>query len=96
MLERNYQSRLIQRILTDLPGSNVLHNDPNVRQGYPDLTVRFNGREALLEVKASAKSPTRPNQKWYIENSDSHVFASFIYPENEEAILELLYQALQQ
>lgn len=93
MLERDYQPLLITRIQNRMPGARVVKNDPNIVQGYPDLTVYFGLSFALLEVKASEKSKERPNQRWYIDNNDA-VFAAFIYPENEEEVLNALQQAL--
>lgn len=93
MLERDYQTQLISRIESRLPNCRIEKNDPNVTQGYPDLTVYFGTRFGLLEVKASEKSKQRPNQQWYIDNNDA-VYASFIYPENEEEVLNALQQAL--
>lgn len=94
MLERDYQPQLISRIMKLLPGCRIEHNDATVTQGYPDLTVYYGTKFALLEVKASAKSRNRPNQQWYIDNNDAN-FASFIYPENEVEVLNALQRALQ-
>lgn len=94
MLEREYVPILIGRIEERLPGCRVEKNDPNVTQGYPDLTVYYGNQFALLEVKASEKSKQRPNQQWYIDNNDA-VYASFIYPENEEEVLNALQRSLQ-
>lgn len=100
-LERDYQMELIDRIYALLPGepmvdSIVYINDPNYIQGIPDLSVfnRANGRWAMLEVKASAKSKERPNQRWYIEKWGEVIFTAFIYPENEEEVLDALQKAL--
>ena len=94
MLERVYQAQLIKRIELLLPGCRIEHNDATVTQGYPDLTVYYGMKFALLEVKASEKSRSRPNQRWYIENNDAN-YASFIYPENEVEVLNALQRALQ-
>jgi hypothetical protein len=94
--ETEFQSHLIKRIEKEiLPGSLVIKNDPNYRQGIPDLTVFYGGRWALLEVKASEKSKERPNQRWYIERWSEVTFAAFIYPENEEEVLSALQSALE-
>lgn len=92
MLESEYQKGLIDRIEKLLPSCRIEKNDPNVTQGYPDLTVYYGAQFALLEVKASERSRQRPNQQWYIDNNDA-VFASFIYPENEEEVLASLQRS---
>jgi hypothetical protein len=92
MLENQYKQELIPRIETRIPGCLVVINDPNYIQGIPDLTVFYGVMYAFLEVKASEKSKERPNQRYYIENHGG-VFGAFIYPENEEEILNALQQA---
>lgn len=95
-LERNYQAALIKRILKRFVGCYVEKNDANRRQGIPDLTIYFvGGMWAMLEVKASASSPVRPNQEWYVAKYNEMAFCRFIYPENEEAVLHELEQEYQ-
>lgn len=94
MTEREYQADLIKRINKRLPGCLVMKNDPNYRQGIPDLTIYYLGKYAFLEVKASEKSRERPNQRYYIEKYGQETFCSFIFPENEEEVLAALQQAL--
>lgn len=92
-LERDYQSGLIKEIKRRLPGCVVLKNDPNYIAGIPDLIVLYEDRWALLEVKRSSNYRTEPNQDYYIEMFDEWSFAAFIYPENEEAVLDALEQS---
>lgn len=95
MLESEYQAGLIKVLERMFPGCIILKNDPNYRQGIPDLVIMYRGRYALLEVKASEKSKERPNQRYYIERElMSGTFASFIYPENEKEVLHALQQSL--
>ena len=95
MLESEYQMELIPRIEARLPGCLVLKNDANYRQGIPDLSVFYKAHWAFLEVKASEKSVERPNQRYYINTWNEHSFASFIYPENEEEVLDALQRSLE-
>lgn len=95
MLESEYQATLIKKINELLPGCLVVKNDPNYMQGIPDLTVFYRTRWALLEVKASEKSKERPNQRYYIEKWAEMTFCSFIYPENEEEVLDALQRSLE-
>lgn len=99
--ERDYQMELIDRIYNIFPGEKlvdvlVIINDPNYIQGIPDLSIfyRPTGRWAMLEVKASERSKERPNQRWYIETWGEVIFTAFIYPENEEEVLNALQEAL--
>jgi hypothetical protein len=93
MLERQYQSELIKRIKRRFPGSVVLKNDPGYIQGIPDLTVLFNERWGVLEGKRSANEQPRPNQEYYVDLLDQMSFGAFIYPENEEEVLDELQRS---
>lgn len=49
----------------------------------------------LLEAKTSATATRQPNQEFYIQKLDELCCASFIYPENEEAVLNAIEQEFQ-
>lgn len=92
--EAKYQAALIRKLKRLFPGCEILKNDANLRQGILDLTIFWGPRWAMLEVKASATSKTRPNQPYYVEKMNGMSYAAFIYPENEEEVLAALQQAL--
>lgn len=96
MLERDYQALLIKKLRRMFPEPQglVILGDPNYIQGIPDIIIFFGPRWALLEVKASEKSKERPNQRYYVEKYGQMTFCSFIYPENEDEVLNALQQAL--
>lgn len=95
MLENEYQASLKKKIKTLLPGCIVLKNDPNYIQGIPDLVVFYKNHYGFLEVKKSESASHRPNQDYYVTMINHMSFAAFIYPENEEEILNDLQRALQ-
>ena len=95
MLENEYKTKLAKKIKEDLPGSIVCHLNPNEHQGIPDLLILNGDRWATLEGKKDAKSSHRPNQDYYVEKMNEMSFSSFIYPENQEEVLNELYKALQ-
>ena len=86
-LERDYQASLIKKIKDRFPGCIVLKNDPNYIQGIPDLSVFYKKHWATLECKKSANEKPRPNQPEYVAKMNEMSFSSFIYPENEEEVL---------
>lgn len=90
MKENVYQSQLIQRIKKRFHGCIVLKNDPNYIQGVPDLLVLYKDKWFALEVKASKGSNVRPNQDYYVKTLNRMSFASFIFPENEEEVLDAI------
>jgi hypothetical protein len=89
-LEARYRIDLIKRLQSIFPGCVVLTNDPAWNQGIPDILILFGTQWAMLEIKRSANSPARPNQPYWVDFYDEMSFAAFIYPENEEQVLDAL------
>lgn len=94
-LERDYATGLKKRIQKLLPGCEVFKQDANQTQGILDFLVLYYDKWAMLEVKRSADAPHRPNQDFYVQKFAGMSFAAFIYPENEEEVLNALQAALQ-
>lgn len=92
--ENEYQAGLIKRITNRLPGCIILKNDPEYMQGVPDLLILWNDRWAMLECKKSSNAKHRPNQDYYVNLMNRMSFASFIFPENEERVLNEMESAL--
>ena len=90
MLESEFQAELIKKLKVMFNGCEILKNDANYKQGFPDLLILFNTGWAVLEVKASEDSPYRPNQEWYLDKCRRMSFSATIYPENEHEVLEAL------
>lgn len=92
MAENDFQRKLIKELKKRFPGCYVLKNDPNYIQGIPDLSVFCGDKWAMLEVKDSEMAMRKslkkiPNQHRYIESLGSMSYASYIYPENKEDVL---------
>jgi hypothetical protein len=77
------------------PGCVILKNDSSYLQGIPDLLVLFQDKWAMLEVKPSKDAPHQTNQPHYVELFDGMSFGAFVYPENEEDVLNDLVQTFQ-
>lgn len=92
--EAAYQAKLIKKLQTLFPNCFILKNDPSERQGMPDILILFNNLWAMLEVKLSQTAPIQPNQEYYVDMFNDMSFASFIYPEIEEQVLNDLQFAL--
>lgn len=89
-LESRFQAELIREIKDRYPGCVVLKNDPGYIQGFPDLTVLYEDRWAVLEVKRSESESRQPNQEYYVNKLRTMGYAAFIFPENRDEILEEL------
>ena len=95
MKESAFQAKLIREIKKRFPGAIVLKNDPNYIQGFPDLTVLYKDRWAVLEIKQSEKSSHQPNQDFYILQADKMSVGRFVYPENMMEVLDDLARSFQ-
>ena len=94
MREVEYQGKLVKKIKELLPGCVIFKGNAAESQGVPDLTILYKHRWAMLEVKTSATAPQQPNQDYWVEYYDDMSYAAFIYPENEEQILDELQRTL--
>lgn len=95
MRENEYQAYLIRKLKIMFPDCMVIKNDSAYLQGIPDLLILWGDRWAMLEVKADATSSHQPNQEYYVDILNDMSFAAFIYPQNEQDVLNDLQQALQ-
>lgn len=90
MKENQFQADLIKELYKMFRGCVVLKNDANYIQGFPDLTILYKDKWAVLECKRSQKESFQPNQEYYIGELNDMSFARAIYPENKEEILDEL------
>lgn len=89
-LESKYQKELIRKLQDIFIGCIVVKNDPNYIQGIPDLLILYKDKWAALECKRNGKASHRPNQDYYVSKMEEMSFAAFIFPENEEFVLNRL------
>lgn len=92
-LESKFQKELIDELKEMFPGCLITKNDPNYIQGFPDLTILYRDKWAVLECKKNASAKKQPNQPYYVELMNEMSFSSFIFPENKEEVLYELQQA---
>lgn len=95
MLENKFKTNLIKEIEKRFPGSYVFHLDPTERQGVPDLLILYKNKWAALEGKKNKNASHRPNQDYYVKMMNEMSYASFIYPENKEDVLNEIQQAFE-
>lgn len=90
MKENKFQAGLKKKLRAMFPGCIVTKLDSSDIQGIPDLLVLYKDKWAALEVKKEAKASHRPNQDYYVEKMNEMSFSRFIFPENEEDVLNEL------
>lgn len=88
--EGDFQSRLRKEIEKRFPGAIVLRNDPSWIQGIPDLLIVYRDKWAALECKRGENEKHQKNQDYYVETMNQMSYSSFVYPENEELVLNEL------
>lgn len=93
MRENQYQAELKKRLKNMFPGCLVTKLDSSDIQGIPDLLILYKNKWAILEVKKDAEAPHQPNQDYYVNKLNDMSFSRFIFPENEEEVLNELYKA---
>ena len=91
-LESDFQAQLIIELREIFPDCYIQKNNPTRlrQQGIPDLLILWNEHWAILECKRSEDETARPNQPYYVEQFNNMSFASFIYPENKEEVLNAI------
>ena len=94
--EPEYQAHIIKECKCMFPGSTVKKMTAPP-QGIPDIWILHpNGKSAFLECKISEDAKHQPNQDFYIEKYKKETaYANFIFPENEEEVLNDLQRALE-
>lgn len=93
MLEKHFQASLIKELKERFEGCYVLKTDSEQIQGMPDLLILYKNKWAALECKQSEHSKKRPNQEYRVNELNNMSYASFIFPENKNEVLNELQQA---
>lgn len=91
-LESKFQKELMDEIRERYPGCAILKNDSSYIQGFPDWTILYGDKWAVLECKREKNAAHQPNQDYYVEQLDNMSFSRFVYPENKDEVLRDLHQ----
>lgn len=89
-LESKFQKELMDEIRDLYPGCVIVKNDSSYIQGFPDWTIFYQDKYAILEAKREEKAKHQPNQDHYVEKLDKMSFSRFVYPENKDEVLREL------
>ena len=91
-LESAFQKDLMDEIRDRYPGCVILKNDSSYIQGFPDWTILYKDKWAVLEAKRSKNARKQPNQPYYVDKLNTMSFSRFVYPENKDDVLRELEQ----
>lgn len=86
-LESKFQKELMDEIRARYPGCVIIKNDSGYIQGFPDWTILYKDKWAVLETKREKNAKHQPNQDYYVTQLNSMSFSRFVYPENKDDIL---------
>ena len=87
-LESKYQKEFIDKVKARYPGSIAIKNDSGYIQGFPDWTILYKDKWAVLETKRERGASKQPNQEYYVEKLNGMSYSNFVFPENEEEVFE--------
>lgn len=92
MKESDFQLEIKKTIKARFPDAIIKKQDG--LQGFPDLIILNGNKWAALECKKSGEAHHQPNQDHYISRMNEMSYASFIFPENKEEVLNEVFKAL--
>lgn len=87
-LESDFQKDLMDEIRQEFPGCIITKNDANYIQGFPDWTILYKDKWAVLEAKRDKDAKRQPNQPYYVEKLNDMSYSRFVYPENKDEVLD--------
>lgn len=87
-LESKFQKEFIDKVKKRYPGSIALKNDSSYIQGFPDWTILYEDKWAVLEMKKNRGATKQPNQEYYVDKLNKMSFSRFVFPENENEVFE--------
>lgn len=86
-LESAFQKSFKEQLKEIFPGCIIKRNSTDDIQGFPDITVFYHNKYAMLEFKRHKDAIRQPNQEFYIDLfKRMGAYASFVYPEIADTI----------
>ena len=87
-LESKFQKDFIDEAKSRYPGCVALKNDSSYIQGFPDWTLLYKDKWAVLEMKKERGARKQPNQEYYVGMLNNMSYSNFVYPENKDEVFE--------
>lgn len=93
MKESEFQKGVKDKIKAKFPDAIIRKQEG--QQGFPDLLILHGKNWVALECKVSKNAHHQPNQDIYVNKLNDMSYASFIFPENEEEVLNEVFKTLE-
>lgn len=87
-LESKFQKDFLDEAKRRYPGCIALKNDSGYIQGFPDWTLLYKDKWAVLEMKKERGARKQPNQEYYVDLLNNMSFSRFVFPDNQEEVFE--------
>jgi len=87
MLEAKFKKEFKKDIEKRFPEIEIFEPNATSRRSSPDMLLLGETGWAALEFKRSINSSHQPNQDYNVSRLSKKGYASFIYPENREVVL---------
>ncbi len=87
-LESKFQKEFIEEAKRRYPGCIALKNDASYIQGFPDWTLLYEDKWAVLEMKKARGAHKQPNQEYYVDKLNKMSFSRFVFPENQDEVFD--------
>lgn len=87
-LESKFQKEFIDEAKKRYPGCVAIKNDSGYIQGFPDWTILYEDKWAVLEMKKERGASKQPNQEYYVNKLNKMSFSRFVFPENKDEVFE--------
>lgn len=91
-MESEFQKGVKKEIKERFPNALILKQ--NGPQGIPDLLILNGNKWVALECKDFKQAHKQPNQDFYIKKLNEMSYASFIFPENKQEVLDEVFKTL--
>lgn len=86
--ESKFQKDFLDEAKRRYPGCIALKNDSGYIQGFPDWTLLYKDKWAVLEMKKERGARKQPNQEYYVDLLNNMSFSRFVFPDNQEEVFE--------
>ena len=87
MLESKFKRLFKKELVARFPDLEIFEPNPTHRRSSPDMMIFDVMGWAALEFKRAKDASHRPNQEYLVQRLRKKGYATFIYPENKEEVL---------